>query len=288
LEYRGVEFVLGHNISHIGFEKNQIQYIVLDNHEHYHAKNLVLAMPPMNLVKCLSTCEQPIQDAFGDLRKLDEWSKRTEYITYISITYHFKNPINIETINGLTIDTDYGIVVINLSDYMPKVEDGFAKVLSAAISICDRPSKHTGKTANECSEEELYKETFRQMKTSLYPDLHDYDLAIINPNSYYDSVLKQWKTIDSAFLKVTGTEFLPFHSQTIKNLYNLGVQNGHDYIGYATMESAVSNAMSLSCILYPELHKRYYVRKFWRIRDMIIFLIVIICIILVIALIQYT
>ncbi len=273
LQKRNVDFMLGRSVAHLHYNKSRqkIDYIALDNHEHFFANNIVFAVPPTSLIKILEDQEYHVKNSFGDFDALQRWSAKTEYIPYISITYHFKDAINIPRVNGLTIDTDYGIVVINLSDYMQNIEHAYSRVLSVAISITDKPSSFNNKTANQCTVNELFVEVFRQIRTSVYPDIQNYDTAIMNPNNYYDNKQKKWLNTDKAYFNTINTPTIPFHSNFVLNLYNVGTHNGHDYIGYTTMESAVSNGISLACKLYPELSRRYFIRKFWRFRDIIIY-----------------
>ena len=286
LQKRSVDFILGRSIVHINYNKarQKIDYIVLDNHEHFFAEKIVFAIPPVSLVEFLEKQEYNIKNCFGDFNSLQKWSSQTAYIPYISITYHFKDPIIIPKINGLTIDTDYGIVVINLSDYMTNIEHAYSRVLSVAVSMTDRPSKVTQKTANQCTVNELFVEVFRQIRSSIYHKITNYDIAILNPNNYYDEKQKKWMNVDKAYFNTIATSTIPFHSNLIHNIYNVGTHNGHDYIGYTTMESAVSNAMVLACKLYPELKSRYYIRKFWRIRDIIIYISTFILVLIIVIL----
>jgi hypothetical protein len=281
LEGRNVDFVLGKELLHLHYNEQtkQIDYIVLENQHKIHLNKLVLAIPPANISGILKT-NKDIKNAFGDYHKFHEWSKITEYNEYISITYHFKDKVDIPHINGITLDTDWGIVVIALSDYMGHIEDGYKTVLSVGISIPKAKSKVISKSANECTPEELYIETHRQIKGSIYPDLPDNYHAILNPNQYYHE--KEWKSHDEAYFNTVGTQFLPFQSDVISNLYNVGTQNGKSYVDYTTMESAVSNAMVLSYNLYPQLREYYWLRKSLKLRDIIIYILIVLLILIII------
>lgn len=288
LESRNVDFILGADVSYIHKTayNQKVQHIVLNNKEVIYLNKLVLAMPPTAMVNILKLSNCP--DCFGNLEKITDWSEKTRYIDYISITYHFKEKVKIPVINGLTFDTDWGIGVINLSDYMQDIEEGYETVLSAAISKCDTLSNNIMKTANECSKEELFAEVIRQLKKSIYPDLPETWTAVMNPNIFYDTRKNKWVNTDDAYFNAIRTQNIAFHSKEVHNIYNVGSHNGYGYYNYTTMESAVSNALVLSCLFFPQLKSKYYLLRFPRISDTIgLILIIIFVIILIYATIRY-
>ena len=259
LSNRGVDFMLGFHIADYDIQNNNIEMITLNNGEKIKCGKLVFAVPPIALLDIIKY-EGQLRNAFGNYNDFERWVDKTKYIDYISITFHFKEKQDFPIVNGLTFDTDWGIVLINLSDYMEKVENSYSTVLSIAISICNINSRFTYKTANECSADELIKETHRQIKESLFHDLTDDYIAIINPNNYYDTYKNKWACKDNAYFNVYSEKYIPFNS-SINNLYNLGTHNGKSYISYTTIESAVSNAIYLSGELYPEVINKYSIYR---------------------------
>jgi phytoene dehydrogenase-like protein len=280
LESHNVDFALGHEITYIHYNKilKRVYYIVLDNKHTIYLNNLVFAIPPANISKILKNNKE-ITNAFGDYSKFNEWSENTDYNEYISMTFHYKKNVNLPNINGITIDTDWGIVANALTDYMQHIEDNYKTVISITITLPDSKSSKTGKTANQSTKEEIFEEVYRQIIDSIYPNLTSDYRAILNPNQYYED--NKWKSRDKAYFNTVGTKFIPFQSKHIPNLYNVGTQNGKSYIDYTTMESAVSNAMALSYHLYPELKQRYYIRKSFRLREIIQFIMISILIIFI-------
>jgi hypothetical protein len=192
---------------------------------------------------------------------------------------HYKDKLDLPFINGLTFDTDWGIILINLTDYMENVENGYLTVISVAVSICDVNSKTIYKKANECSADELIKEVYRQMKESLFDDLTDDYVAIINPNNYYDTYNNKWACKDNAYFNTYSEKYIPFES-SINNVYNLGTHNGKSYISYTTIESAVSNAMYLAGELYPEVSSKYTVYRGITLKNVLMFIILALFIVL--------
>jgi hypothetical protein len=259
LSNRGVDFMMGFHITDYDIQNNNIETITLNNGEKIRCGKLVFAVPPVALLDIIKY-EGQLRNAFGNYNDFERWANKTRYIDYVSITYHFKEKQDFPIVNGLTFDTDWGIVLINLSDYMGKVENGYSTVLSAAISICNVNSRFSYKEANECSADELIKETHRQIKESLFPDLTDDYTAIVNPNNYYDTYKNKWACKDNAYFNVYSEKYIPFNS-SINNLYNLGTHNGKSYISYTTIESAVSNAIYLAGELYPEVTSKYTIYR---------------------------
>ena len=259
LSNRGVDFMLGHYITDYDIQNNSIEMITLNNGEKIRCGKVVFAVPPVAILNIIKY-EGQLRNAFGNYYDFERWVDKTRYIDYISITFHFKENQKLPIENGLTFDTDWGIVLINLSDYMDKIEDGYSTVLSTAISICNVNSKFTYKKANECSADELIKETHRQIKEKIFNDLADDYTAIVNPNNYYDTYKNKWACNDNAYFNVYTEKYIPFNT-SINNLYNLGTHNGKSYINYTTIESAVSNAIYLAGELYPEVVSKYTIYR---------------------------
>jgi hypothetical protein len=291
LSNRGVDFMLGFRITDYDFLNNNVETITLSNTEKIRCGKLVFAVPPVSLMNIIKY-EDGLRNAFGNFNDFERWVDNTKYIDYISITYHFKGKLGLPIINGLTFDTDWGIVLINLSDYMDSVDniDGaadaasaaegvYSTVLSTAISICDKNSKATYKKANECSADELIKEVHRQIKESIFHDLPSDYKALVNPNNYYDTYKNKWACRDNAYFNTYNEKYIPFYS-SINNVYNLGTHNGKSYISYTTIESAVSNAMYLAGELYPEVSSKYTVYRGITLKNVLMFIILILFVVL--------
>ena len=259
LSNRGVDFTLGSHITDYDIQNNNVETITLNNGEKIKCGKIVFAVPPVALLNIIKY-EEGLRNAFGNYNELERWVDKTKYIDYISITYHFKEKLKLPYINGLSLDTDWGIGLINLSDFMENIEDGYSTVLSTAVSICNKNSKYTYKKANECTNDELIKEVHRQIKESIFNDLSDDYVAIVNPNNYYNVHKNKWECKDNAYFNVYNEKYIPFES-SINNLYNLGTHNGKSYISYTTIESAVSNAIYLAGEIYPEVQSKYTIYK---------------------------
>ena len=237
LSNRGVDFMLGSHITDYDIQNNNVEIITLNNGEKIKCGKIVFAVPPVALLNIIKY-EEGLRNTFGNYNDFERWVDKTKYIDYISITYHFKEKLKLPYINGLSLDTEWGIGLINLSDFMDNIEDGYSTVLSSAVSICNRNSNYTYKKANECTNDELIKD----------------------PNNYYNVHKNKWECKDNAYFNVYNEKYIPFES-SINNLYNLGTHNGKSYISYTTIESAVSNAIYLAGELYPEVNSKYTIYK---------------------------
>jgi predicted NAD/FAD-dependent oxidoreductase len=278
LSNRGVDFMLGFHITDYDIQNNNVEIITLNNGEKIKCGKIVFAVPPVALLNIIKY-EEGLRNAFGNYNEIERWVDKTKYIDYISITFHFKEKLKLPYINGLSLDTDWGIGLINLSDFMDKVENGYLTVLSTAVSICNRNSNYTYKKANECTADELIKEVHRQIKESIFNDLSDDYIALINPNNYYNVHKNKWECKDNAYFNVYNEKYIPFESG-INNLYNLGTHNGKSYISYTTIESAVSNAIYLAGEIYPEVQSKYTIYKGITGKNIVMVIIVIISVLL--------
>jgi len=79
-----------------------------------------------------------------------------------------------------------------------------------------------------------------------------------------------WKCKDNAYYNTLNERYIEFKSKTIDNLYTLGTHNGRSYIPFNSIESAISNSISLGCELYPDVRKKYFVKRGIYLKDIII------------------
>jgi hypothetical protein len=200
--------------------------------------------------------------AFGDYEEIENWKENTKYKNVICITYRFTDYVEILSHNGLVLITEWGITALNISEYCEKIENSNYPILSVMITQCDTRSSYNNKTANECRDEnELIKEVYRQLKLSYINNIDAEYYAIINPNNYYDDKNKMWRCKDNAYYNAFAENYIAFKSNSIENLYNLGTHNGKSYIPFNSIESAISNGIALGREIYPDVMRKYYVRR---------------------------
>ena len=78
---------------------------------------------------------------------------------------------------------------------------------------------------------------------------------LLSPQVYRDEKNKRWVNIDTAYVLTNENSHIPFESRVYKNLYNCGSHNGKSKYYYTSLESAVSNALSLANVLEPKINK---------------------------------
>lgn len=255
LEKNGVEFSLDIEIEDIKIENGKIENIKIrkgNNNVSINGDKYVFAIPPKNLNEIVKKYD--IKNDWGDLER---FSKETEYIDYISVTFHWSKKLELNKIYGFP-KTEWGLAYIVLTDYMEFKEENSKTVISTAVTITDRKSKNNNKTANECNKEELLKEMIYQLRQS-FPEIPEPSVVLLSPGVIYDENKKKWKSYDTAFISNSKEGFLKYKNNVITNMYNLGTHNGNSYYRFTSLESAVSNSVMLSKLLYKELNNKKYI-----------------------------
>jgi hypothetical protein len=267
LQSRGVDFLLNEEVKNLlTDESNRITSVKLSNDTIIKGDLFVLAIPPVNLISILQNSN--IINAFGDFELLNKWTLKTQYIDYISITFHWDQDLDLKKIHGFP-KTEWGIVFIVLSDYMKFNENCSKTVISTAITVTDVKSK-SDKLPDECSKSDLIQEVLLQIKSS-YPDLPNPTASLLSPGVIYDSSLHKWISKDTAFIATSNQPFLEPQSSYYKNLYSLGTHNGKHLYNFTSIESAVTNGVSLSHSLYPILQNHYKISRSIEVTDLIFY-----------------
>ena len=279
LKDRGVDFIFDTEINNIVQNNASVSHIVSTNGTKIFGDNFVIAIPPDNLTNILKRSDKIIQNSFGKIESVTDWTQKTKYLDYISATFHWDTDLKLDKIWGFP-KTEWGIAFIVLSDYMDLKQDISKTVISTAITITDVKSTLTNRLPDECSKEELLQEIYMQLKIS-YPLLPTPTFSILSPGVIFDKT--KWISKDTAFISTTQQPFLHPQSKTVSNLYSLGTHNGAQMYNFTSLESAVTNGISLSHLLYPELQNRYQITRSTHVSDVII-----ICLILIIIYLYYS
>lgn len=270
LEQRGVDFLLDTTVNKIVQSNGIVKNIITTNKTEITGKLFVLAIPPDNLTNILYNSDATIKNAFGDLTSVLKWKTATKYIEYISCCFHWDQRLPLENVWGFP-RTEWGVAFIVLTDYMSFQESASKTVISAAITITDVKSNRIGKIPDECSETELLEEIFHQLREA-FPQLPYPTKGIMSPGVIFD---KTWISKDTAFISTTNQPFLDSSSNTVKNLFTLGIHNGNHLYSFTSLEAAVSNGVHISHLLYPELKQTYTIKKGLYVTDIIIISIII-------------
>jgi protoporphyrinogen oxidase len=265
----GVDIYTDSIIENITFNNNKITKIITNSNELI-ANNFIMAMPPYSINELIQITN--LNNAFGD--NFSDFSEKTNYLTYVPITFHWSTKLLLKKIWGYP-STSWGIGHIVLSEYMDFNDDRSKTVISALITKFDK-SDYLHKTPNEISDKNiLIKEVFRQLK-SIYNDLPDPDNIIMSQNYYLNN---KWVPRHTAFM-TTKYGYIDFYSPVFKNLYNCGVHNGKSSYSFTSLESSIVNAINLVHELIPESKNDYIIKEALTIRELLLFIFIIICLLL--------
>ena len=254
LEALSVEFLLNTQVEKIQKSNDQKLLEILSSSSKFLTKNVILCVPPTSLYNILH--QSNIADIFR--KDMKQWAMSSAYMYHRSLMFYWNKPFPKREIWGLT-ETDWGVVYIFLSDYMSFPDDHPKVVMSIIINRPYTFSKATNKIALECNDEEIFKEVYRQLRLSM-PELPKYDLALMNPmDSTLDTILNSSKmgNHDNSFVRSKFKD--PFISpvplgKKYKGLhiYNAGTANGLCSYSMTTIETAITNAISVVQQLEPE------------------------------------
>jgi len=252
-------------------DENKITSINITNEENKEqiitANKFIFAIPPTHLSEIL------ISD-----KNLEKYAKETEYNDYISLSFHWDYNLNLDpNINDFITKTDWGLICMNMSEYMKFKESKSKTVISIALILPENKSSYSNKTVNDCSEEnELFEEVYQQL-LNVYKNIPKPSLYFIN--NYYDKTEKKWKSNEKAYVKVPNINYINFKINNYSNIYTLGTHNGKHKNSFTSLESAVSNSIKLANLIY---NKNYKIKRCFDLRDLIIIILAVIIVIIII------
>jgi len=259
LEKKKIKFMMNNGVIKIDENKK----VIMKDGKEIRADNFIFAIPPENLIKIGG-----LKEAFN---LTEDYVKKTDYNVYISIAFHWDYKIEIEDdVKTFNVKTKWGLIPSNMGKYMKFKESSSKSVISCAIILTDIKGDIYNKTANECNEKELIEETLEQLRL-IYKNISRPQLYFIN--NYYDNKEKKWKSRETAYLKIPNYEYLDFKSPIYNNLYNLGTHNGKHKNSFTSLESAISNSIELSNIIFKTNEKN---KRCFDLRDFIIIVLIII------------
>lgn len=207
----------------------------------------ILCVPPKPMYNLIKD-----SNIDNDIDKLYDWQLKNSYFDFIPLTFHYNNDISFPKVNGFP-NTPWGIAFIILSNYMQFTEEPSKKVISITITFTDVPNEE-GKTANQCSKEEII--NYVKKKLPFFPNP---DKVIISQNVIrFDD---KWVNLDTAYVVTTENKFIDTNSDKFNNLFTVGIFNGNSNYPFTSIESAVQNAISFAIIEIPDLKYEYYNKK---------------------------
>ena len=283
LESKNVEFKLSTHVKTIHQTNNVATHITaIDRNGEtvkFYGKTIIIAAPPEHIINILKNSDTVIKNAFGNFTALQSYSTKTKYINYIQATFHWNTKIKLGKVYGFP-SSNWGIAFVVLSDYMKFNQNNSQTVVSAAITITDKVSDFTNKTANQSNKSEILQEMFRILNMSFGNNLPKPHIVIFNPHTKYKN--NSWISEDTAFISSPNAESFDFKSKTIGNLYNVGTHNDKHLYRFTTLESAITNSIFLSHELFPELATVYPIKKLLTVKTIVqLFVMICVCTILI-------
>ena len=276
-----VKILLNSKVVKIDVENNIVSRLIINENgieKEIIANKYVLTIPPKPFYDLISS-NPKTKNIFGNNKEIQKWKGKNSYFDYITLTFHYKNEVILPKLNGFP-RTSWGIGFVILSDFMNfKIDEPSKTVISICISMLNIPNEE-GKTANQCSKEEIIKYVKEQL--SFFPNP---DLVIISPTIKRSGDV--WINEDTAYVVTTEQRFIK-PKGTLSNLYYVGIHNGNSSYNFTAIESAVQNAIHYCIEEIPELKYRYVSQNLMEVRNLVIdAIIIIICIFLIINIKKY-
>lgn len=232
---------------------------------------VILAVPPHAIARILGGSGRQARDAFAPFPRLLHYAAATSYLPYVSMTFHWKEKLDMPSIHGFPVG-EWGIIYIFLSDYMTDARC-YKTLLSCCVSRTDAVSTSTGRTADQSTRRQVLAETLRQLRTAM-PKLPDPDAALVSPQNYRHG--QKWTQHDTSYVSTQAEPGpLPSHG-SIKNLYNAGTHNQQSTFPNTTLESAVANAIALARQLDPTSTNHYPTQRLWTLRSAVVVMLVVV------------
>jgi len=261
LEQNGVDIMLNTGVRKMTYNDKKVEHLILENNTTISGRNIILAIPPVDALQLFDNSNIVTDDNYR------KWVYDTNYLTYITITYHWSDKtIKDKTFNEFP-NNEWG-VMFNIASNYTKFNES-SSVLIATFTVFDVKSSNINKTANECGEDELIKEVARQI------GYDDYDHAFISPGDY--KMNNKWITKDTAFFN-TKYGHMPFETK-FNNLFTVGTHNGNSEYAFTSMESAIDNS-----IAFYEKYNSVKINKIriWTLNDLMYICMVILAIVIMI------
>jgi hypothetical protein len=276
-----VEILLNSQVIKIDLENDNVsKLIILENgvQKKIIANKYVLTIPPKPFYDLISS-NPKTENIFGNNKEIQKWKGKNSYFDYITLTFHYKNEVTLPKLNGFP-RTPWGIGFVILSDFMNfKIDEPSKTVISICITMLNVPNEQ-GKTANQCSQEEIIKYVKEQLFFFPNPDL-----VIISPTIKRSGDV--WINEDTSYVVTTDQRFIKPKGK-LSNLYYVGIHNGNSSYNFTAIESAVQNAIHYCIEEIPELKYRYIFKNLTEVRHLVIdAIIIIICIFIIIYIKKY-
>lgn len=182
------------------------------------------------------------------------WTEDTEYMEYISMAFHYAGPVPAAIVQSHGFpSTPWGVAYIPVSHYWDSgaVSSGAGSsgaeageghgVLSLTVTRPNAVSPATGKTAQQCTADEIIAEVQRQLAEELGHAVSP-AVAFLTPGT--ESQHGKWRSGDGAWIAAAGSQPVPFTGASPR-VFTLGTHTGQSWYQFTAMETAVENALAL-------------------------------------------
>ena len=234
LQVNGVQFRFNKEVENIETNSSNKYTLTTKDGEVLNTNVIIFATPTDALERILSN-SKTLSNAFCPLKDLKEFNKHSLYETYLPVTLHWRlSPVKIPNIWGNGIG-EWNIAWINMTDYI-SAEPG--TIISACITKTDAVNMY-GKTANDCTADELRTEVLRQLEP-LINTVRKPDSVVLSPEIYRSG--DKWVTRDNAYMRTSSNIVGRPSVSGDHKIFSVGCHNEHNSYKFTSVESAVQNA----------------------------------------------
>lgn len=217
-------------------DKNSVTKAITKNKDDIIAKEYILAIPPFALKKIVGNSNKLVQNNWFDYQRFQRWVNQSYYIG-IAFQLHFDVKLEVPNIWCWGCMGDWKIILLPVSDYLDKFsyDNTIKTVWSCVIVDTEAYSNNIKKTVNQCSKEEIIKESLFQLSQLYKKEIKP------KKTTFYSGIYKKdgkWYSKDSSFSR--GKMGLLNQKGNLNNLYAVGAYN---IKGIVTMELAIKGAV---------------------------------------------
>tara|TARA_Y100000741_G_scaffold349379_1_gene318441 strand:- start:75 stop:1508 length:1434 start_codon:yes stop_codon:yes gene_type:complete len=216
----------------------------------------ILAIPPPALITLVSNCNVWVKNNWNGFDWLKDWCERTYYVGF-GFQLHFReNNKELPKDWCWSCHGDWNVIIEPVSDWLhKKSKDQLVNsVWSCCITDMDAISKHTGKSPNQSSKDEIIAECLRQINANFENDTIK-PFKITQSDGLYRKHDK-WMSKNVGFTR-SNAGYLKMRGK-IDNLFCLGCQTQPDHPGVAVAASAVEASVTFLKEYHPETKKAFY------------------------------
>ena len=215
-------------------KNNNIYQAISDNNQTFNLDKVFLCTQSNGLLNILENCDFIIQNNWYKYDYFKEWASNTFY-NGIGFQLHFNSEVIFSEEWCKSCWSDWNIIILPVSDWLLKKSKNpdIKTVWSCTITNLDVISKNIKKTVNQCSIDEIIKESIYQLKLTL--NIPKPTKVTVSKGLYKKN--NKWVSYNTGFTRGS-YHYLPMKGK-ISNLFALGAFNDTDYTSVALFETAI-------------------------------------------------